>query len=84
MDACPNKGCAIVCKVFLVLAGLATLASLVGVYTAHFGLSGSFGTTAASLSLVAFPINVMLFWKLGKAHCKSCSACCSGQGPSKK
>ncbi|MBM3231581.1 hypothetical protein FJZ28_04955 [Candidatus Peregrinibacteria bacterium] len=62
-------------KLLFLLAGLATIASLVGVYVAHFGLSGSFGTTAASLSLLAFPVNVMLLWKLGKAHCSSCSAC---------
>lgn len=79
MDCCSYKPCAIVCKFMMLLSGLATVAALVGLYVAHFGASGSFGTTAASLSLIAFAVNLVVFWKFGKAHCPGCNQCCSGK-----
>jgi len=56
--------------VICVLSFLAILASLAGIYQTHFvGGGATFGTTTASLSLMAFVATTMLFFKTVKSCC---------------
>ena len=60
-----------------VLAILATVAALIGVYKAHFLSTGAtFGTLNGSASLVALAVNLFLVKKIG--------GCCPCQGEIKK
>ena len=55
---------------------LSTLASLKGVYVAHFGVGGAtFGSSNASLALVAFAINVTVFVKVLGCVLRMCDCC---------
>ena len=56
--------------VICALAFLAVLSSLAGIYQTHFvGGGATFGTTTASLSLIAFVATTMLFFKSLKKCC---------------
>jgi hypothetical protein len=77
----PHKpGCMVM---HLVLAGLlllAAVASLLGVYLSHFLESGlTFGTSAGSLSLIAFTFTVTMFLHQLKACMTSCEICSPGK-----
>lgn len=71
MKSCCSSGpCAIVGKLCLLLLTLTEIATLVGVYTTHFGTGGaSFGSTTASLSIIALAINTTVWMKMGMMHC---------------
>lgn len=69
-SACTS--CGYVTAAFL---GLATIASLLGVYKAHFLSTGlAFGTTSGSLALIAFAITLVAFSKAVHSCCP-CSGC---------
>ncbi len=74
MSCCSSGACAIIGKIFLLLVTLTEVATAYGVYMTHFAAGGAtFGSTTASLSLIAFAINTGVWLKLGKMQCKSCS-----------
>lgn len=63
--------CSITTIILGVVAVLATLAALIGVYKAHFLSVGlTFGTLNGSVSLIALAINVFLIKKM--ASCCPC------------
>ncbi len=72
----------------LVVAGLllfATIAAFVGVYKAHVYDDGlAFGTTAGSLSLLAFAVCLVLWMHQMKACATKCEVCDMMPTPSKK
>lgn len=66
--------CSYVATAFL---GLATIASLLGVYKSHFLSSGlAFGTVNGSLALLAFVAALVTFVKSAH-HCCPCSGECA-------
>jgi len=57
--------------VICAIAFLAVLSSLAGIYQTHFvGGGATFGTTTASLSLLAFVATIMLFLKSLRECCE--------------
>ncbi len=74
ISCCSNKGCAIVCKLLMLLVLITEIAAIVGVYNAHLATGGmTFGSTTGSLSILALAINSMVLLKFGQMHCKECS-----------
>ncbi|ALM14694.1 MAG TPA: hypothetical protein DEB30_00190 [Candidatus Peribacter riflensis] len=65
-NSCPScsSSCAAVQWVICLLLFLASIASLVGVYRAHFATGGMvFGSTNSSLSILAFVVALTLWSK---------------------
>ena len=63
-------------KVMMLILTLTQLAALLAVYKTHFGTGGAtFGSTTASLSVMALAINTAVWTKYGQMHCGgSCSS----------
>jgi hypothetical protein len=69
----PCQTCSIVGIVLMVLGGLALIASLIGVFMAHFGTDQGgavFGTMSGSLSILALVATLFFAKKMG-----SCCPC---------
>jgi uncharacterized membrane protein YcjF (UPF0283 family) len=82
-----HPGCMIVHIVLAVLVALAVIASFVGMVLAHWSSAEGaivFGTPAASLSIVAFVISVVVCMKQCKACMLPCEVCAAMPAPSKK
>ncbi|MBI1812855.1 hypothetical protein HY285_03295 [Candidatus Peregrinibacteria bacterium] len=73
-------GCMVLHMIVAALLALSALASLVGVYKAHFLNDGlTFGTSTASLALIAFAFTVTMWLHSMKSCMGKCEICNGGK-----